>query len=163
MSDEPLLKVVGLSKYYGSRIGCVDVSFERRESRPEESERADWASRSRVVRELTATGRRLALALGSADRVCGRRKRCPDVASTLRDALGVDACHLRLRLVRRHDLPGDEVSRPLGVRSPSNFLQMSRLLLDRLATLSGSQDHRMPAASSADESERSRELESRRQ
>jgi putative phosphonate transport system ATP-binding protein len=28
MSDEPLLKVDGLSKFYGQRIGCVDVSFE---------------------------------------------------------------------------------------------------------------------------------------
>ena len=28
MSDEPLLKVQGLSKFYGQRIGCVDVSFE---------------------------------------------------------------------------------------------------------------------------------------
>ncbi|QPC86162.1 phosphonate C-P lyase system protein PhnK [Mesorhizobium sp. NBSH29] len=28
MSDEPLLRVTGLSKYYGSRIGCEDVSFE---------------------------------------------------------------------------------------------------------------------------------------
>ena len=27
-SDEPLLKVEGLSKYYGHRIGCADVSFE---------------------------------------------------------------------------------------------------------------------------------------
>ncbi len=28
MSDEPLLKVAGLSKYYGSRLGCADVSFD---------------------------------------------------------------------------------------------------------------------------------------
>lgn len=28
MSDEPLLRVTGLSKYYGSRLGCADVSFE---------------------------------------------------------------------------------------------------------------------------------------
>ena len=28
MSDEPLLRVSGVSKFYGSRIGCQDVSFE---------------------------------------------------------------------------------------------------------------------------------------
>jgi len=28
MSTEPLLKVDGLTKYYGSRLGCADVSFE---------------------------------------------------------------------------------------------------------------------------------------
>ena len=28
MSDEPLLRVDGLSKFYGQRIGCADVSFE---------------------------------------------------------------------------------------------------------------------------------------
>ncbi|KFL27342.1 phosphonate C-P lyase system protein PhnK [Paradevosia shaoguanensis] len=28
MSDEPLLRVTGLSKYYGSRLGCADVNFE---------------------------------------------------------------------------------------------------------------------------------------
>lgn len=28
MNDEPLLKVHGLSKFYGRRIGCVDVSFD---------------------------------------------------------------------------------------------------------------------------------------
>lgn len=28
MSDEPLLKVSSVSKFYGSRIGCTDVSFE---------------------------------------------------------------------------------------------------------------------------------------
>ena len=28
MADEPLLKVSGLSKFYGSRMGCVDVSFD---------------------------------------------------------------------------------------------------------------------------------------
>jgi len=27
MTDQPLLKVQGLSKFYGSRIGCIDVSF----------------------------------------------------------------------------------------------------------------------------------------
>ena len=27
-ADEPLLKVDGLSKFYGSRMGCADVSFE---------------------------------------------------------------------------------------------------------------------------------------
>ena len=27
-ADEPLLKVDGISKYYGNRIGCADVSFE---------------------------------------------------------------------------------------------------------------------------------------
>jgi ABC-type phosphonate transport system ATPase subunit len=26
--NEPLLRVSNLSKYYGSRIGCADVSFE---------------------------------------------------------------------------------------------------------------------------------------
>jgi putative phosphonate transport system ATP-binding protein len=28
MSDEPLLRVTGLSKHYGSRIGCAEVSFD---------------------------------------------------------------------------------------------------------------------------------------
>ena len=28
MSDQPLLKVHELSKFYGSRIGCRDVSFD---------------------------------------------------------------------------------------------------------------------------------------
>jgi putative phosphonate transport system ATP-binding protein len=28
MSDEPLLRVVGLSKYYGTRAGCADVGFD---------------------------------------------------------------------------------------------------------------------------------------
>ncbi|MGV8833449.1 MAG: phosphonate C-P lyase system protein PhnK [Devosia sp.] len=28
MSTEPLLKVTGLSKYYGNRLGCADVSFD---------------------------------------------------------------------------------------------------------------------------------------
>ena len=28
MPDLPLLRVDGLSKFYGQRIGCVDVSFE---------------------------------------------------------------------------------------------------------------------------------------
>jgi putative phosphonate transport system ATP-binding protein len=28
MTDEPLLKVSGLSKFYGKRIGCVDVTFD---------------------------------------------------------------------------------------------------------------------------------------
>jgi len=28
MSDEPLLRVSGVSKYYGSRLGCADISFE---------------------------------------------------------------------------------------------------------------------------------------
>ena len=28
MSDEPLLRVSSLSKFYGSRVGCEDVSFE---------------------------------------------------------------------------------------------------------------------------------------
>jgi len=30
MSDEPLLRVSGVSKFYGSRIGCQDVGFELR-------------------------------------------------------------------------------------------------------------------------------------
>jgi len=28
MTDEPLLRVTGLSKYYGTRLGCADVDFE---------------------------------------------------------------------------------------------------------------------------------------
>jgi len=28
MTDEPLLRVTGLTKYYGSRLGCADVNFE---------------------------------------------------------------------------------------------------------------------------------------
>ncbi|RWM72361.1 ATP-binding cassette domain-containing protein, partial [Mesorhizobium sp.] len=28
MSDEPLLRVSALSKFYGSRIGCESVSFD---------------------------------------------------------------------------------------------------------------------------------------
>lgn len=28
MTDEPLLRVTGLSKYYGSRVGCQDISFD---------------------------------------------------------------------------------------------------------------------------------------
>ena len=28
MSDQPLLRVSGVSKFYGNRVGCQDVSFE---------------------------------------------------------------------------------------------------------------------------------------
>ena len=28
MTDEPLLRVSALSKFYGSRVGCEDISFE---------------------------------------------------------------------------------------------------------------------------------------